>query len=167
MKQSVTLIICLPLLSACDVSINTNAPVIPVVVPALQPDAAITPQQRVIVSRALEFLMLLDEGRADLTWLPAGSALKASTSESNWVKGISGLRTGVGEFKHRNHAQISFTREMPDAPPGLYAAVQIQSSFSNLEVVEVVLLVEEDDQWRVVGYNISKNIQLKAAIPLL
>ncbi|WP_158664927.1 DUF4019 domain-containing protein [Pseudomonas sp. SWI44] len=143
MKQSVTLIICLSLLSACDVSINTNA------------------------SRALEFLMLLDEGRADLTWLPAGSALKASTSESNWVKGISGLRTGVGEFKHRNHAQISFTREMPDAPPGLYAAVQIQSSFSNLEVVEVVLLVEEDDQWRVVGYNISKNIQLKAAIPLL
>ena len=65
-----------------------------------------------------------------------------------------------------NASAITFTKQLPDAPPGHYAAVQTQSAFSNLTVTEAVLLVEENEQWRVVGYNLSKTVEVAAKMRL-
>lgn len=164
MKHSV-LLVGLLVLAGCDVSINTNAPTTNTSAVILsEPDSA--QQQKQVAGTANEFLLLLDAGRSDLTWTSAGSALKATTTESNWVKGISGLRMGLGEFQQRDHFQVAFTKQLPDAPPGHYAAVQTQSKFANMTVTEAVLLSEEAEQWRVVGYNISKTVEVAAGIRL-
>ncbi|MFF7110057.1 DUF4019 domain-containing protein [Pseudomonas sichuanensis] len=164
MKHGV-LLVGLLLLAGCDVSINTNAPATNASAVVLsQPGSA--QQQKQIAETANEFLLLLDAGRADMTWTSAGSVLKAATTEPNWVKGISGLRMGLGELQQRNQYQVAFTKQLPDAPPGHYAAVQTQSTFANMTVTEAVLLSEEADQWRVVGYNISKAVEVSAGIRL-
>jgi hypothetical protein len=95
MKHGV-LLVGLLLLAGCDVSINTNAPATNTSAVVLsQPGSA--QQQKQIADTANEFLLLLDAGRADMTWTSAGSVLKAATTEPNWVKGISGLRMGLGD----------------------------------------------------------------------
>lgn len=165
MKQVFALCVSVSVLSGCDVAINTNAPTTTASAVTLsQPDSA--QQQQLVAETAAEFLLLLDAGRIDMTWPPAGSALKAATSESNWVEGIRGLRAGLGELKQRDHFQVAFTKQLPDAPPGHYAAVQSQSTFANIVVTEAVLLSEEADRWRVVGYNISKTVEVSAGIRL-
>lgn len=165
MKHCFTVMISLLVLAGCDVSINTNAPINNAsAVPLSEPGSA--QLQRQLVDTATEFLLLLDAGRIDITWPSAGSALKAATTESNWVKGISGLRTGLGELQQRDQFQIAFTKQLPDAPPGHYAAIQSRSRFANMTVTEAVLLSEEADQWRVVGYNISKTVEVSAAVRL-
>ncbi|MBV6286086.1 DUF4019 domain-containing protein [Pseudomonas aegrilactucae] len=165
MKQCITGIVSLLLLAGCDISINTNAPNTSTSTVTLS-DPGSAQQQRLVVDKALEFLLLLDAGRIDMTWPPSSSALKAIMSESVWVKTIGGLRMGLGEFKQRERAQISFTKQLPDAPPGHYAAVQIQSTFANMTVTELILLSEEDEQWRVAGYNISKSVEVAAQVRL-
>lgn len=165
MKQCVTVLASLLLLTGCDISINTNAPDTSTSTVTLS-EPGTAQQQRHIVDKALEFLLLLDAGRIDLTWPESGSALKASTTESNWVKGLSGLRMGLGELKQRERALISFTKQLPNAPAGHYAAVQIQSTFANMTVTEAVLLGEEDEQWRVVGYNVSKTVEVATKFSL-
>ena len=163
MKQCFAVLSSLLLVAGCDVSLNTNAS-------GTQASAVVVSDpgsaQRLVVDTAVQFLMLLDAGRTDMTWVTAGSALKATTTESNWVKGIGTLRIGLGELKQRDRAQITFTKQLPDAPPGHYAAVQTQSAFSNLTVTEAVLLAEENEQWCVVGYNLSKTVEVAAKMRL-
>jgi hypothetical protein len=165
MKQCFTVLLSLLMLAGCDVSIDTNAPATSTSTVQLSDPGSAQLQQRV-VGNAASFLLLLDAGSADMTWATAGSALKATTSEANWIKGISGLRMGLGELKQRAHFQITFTKQLPDAPPGHYAAVQSQSTFANMTVTEAVLLNEEAEQWRVVGYNISKTVEVTAGVRL-
>lgn len=165
MKQCFAVLSSLLLIAGCDVSFNTNASGTQASTVVVS-DPGSEQQQRLVVDTAVQFLMLLDDGRTDMTWATAGSALKATTTESNWVKGIGTLRMGLGELKQRDRAQITFTKQLPDAPPGHYAAVQTQSAFSNLTVTEAVLLVEENEQWRVVGYNLSKTVEVAAKMRL-
>ncbi|WP_194790757.1 DUF4019 domain-containing protein [Pseudomonas sp. UFMG81] len=165
MKHCFTLLVSVLALAGCDVSINTNAPATSTSAVTVSPPGS-AQQQRQVAGTANAFLLLLDAGRADMTWSSTGSALKATTSESNWVNGISGLRMGLGELQQRDHFQITYTRQLPDAPPGHYAAIQTQSTFANMAVTELVLLVEDADQWRVVGYNISKAVEVAAGIRL-
>ena len=166
MKHRFTVMISLLVLAGCDVSINTNAPTTNTAPAVTLSEPGSAQQQRRLVDTATEFLLLLDAGRIDMTWPSVGSVLKAATTESNWVKGISGLRTGLGELQQRDQFQIAFTKQLPDAPPGHYAAIQTQSRFANMTVTEAVLLSEEADQWRVVGYNISKAVEVSAGVRL-
>lgn len=128
MKQCFAVLSSLLLIAGCDVSFNTNASGTQASAVVVS-DPGSEQQQRLVVDTAVQFLMLLDAGRTDMTWATAGSALKATTTESNWVKGIGTLRMGLGELKQRDRAQITFTKQLPDAPPGHYAAVQTQSAF--------------------------------------
>jgi hypothetical protein len=142
------------LLCGCNVSFNTGA------AKNATSTAGTPEQQKVVVEAATAFLEQLDAGRVRETWAVASPVLRSATTQGMWVNGVGAFRSTAGTFKSRKLKGIGFTNTIEGAPPGEYAAVAFSSAFSNTSVEEKVVIRKESDQWRVVGYFMSKTVSI-------
>lgn len=152
MKLFAVVLLSAALLSGCDVSFNKGTPKVTASDPGTQL------QQQQIFDAALAFLVLLDAGKADMTWSVVSPTFQAKIPEPVWVNGLKALRIGLGSFNKREPLGFGFTDQMPDAPAGHYAVIEFASTFATTSVKEKVILRDDDERWGVVGYFVHKSV---------
>jgi hypothetical protein len=153
MKIIATLLAATLLLTACNVSINTDQQ------QAGKSEPGTEAQQKSVVSAAKAFLVQLDSGDIDGTWSKSSPYLQQLSSHAVWSTGISAFRSTVGGFKSRKLKGIGFTHEIDGVPSGDYAAVAFDSTFANATVEEKVVLHQDKGTWKVLGYFMSKSLK--------
>lgn len=154
MKQFAAVVFFLMLLTGCDVSFNKPANKV-----FIASDPGTEQQQRQVHDAAVEFLTLLDANKVAETWTASSPVLKEAMSEAAWVNMLKAVRLGLGSFKERSPAGIGFTQAMPDAPAGNYCVIEFNSVFATTSLKEKVIVRDENEQWKVVGYYVSKSVK--------
>jgi hypothetical protein len=106
---------------------------------------------------AVAWLALTDSGKYGESWDTAAAAFKAGVTKADWDKALRAIRAPMGALRSRTLKSATFTRKLPDAPPGEYVILQFDSQFENRSgVVETVTpMREKDGSWRVSGYFIK------------
>ena len=102
------------------------------------------------------FLHELDADRD--TWDLLSESLKASMMKIAWSSTLLGLKGISGELIERQSGQAVFTDKLPDAPAGRYFICDFDSRFSRGNVTERVVLVLENEDWKIAGYFRTKTL---------
>lgn len=92
------------------------------------------------------------------TWDLLSKELKESTAKLSWSSTLAGFNTIFGKNVERTYKSSTFTDSLPDAPPGRYYICDFDSTFSKMSASERIVLVLEEEDWRIAGYFRSKSI---------
>jgi hypothetical protein len=102
---------------------------------------------------ASSWLALVDAGRYDQSWDDVSGYLKQKITKDQWVAELKQVRAPLGTVKSRKLARVQLRDAPPGMPAGQYAEVQYTTAFSTTSPApEVVAMVLENKQWRVVAY---------------
>ena len=151
MKLTIAFLIAVTLVAGCEVSFNSGTADKGTV------EAGTAEEQTAVAKAANAFLKRLDAGKADETWSTASPLLSRSTNQVVWSVGIRTFRGSVGSFKSRGLKGIGFTHTVDGVPPGDYAGVGFDTTFSNSTVEEKVVLHKDQGEWKVMGYFLTKS----------
>jgi uncharacterized protein DUF4019 len=131
--------------------------------PTPAPEAATTPapapgstdQLGIATTLAQQWIALVDEGKYPESWTAAGKLFQANMPQEKWSQVLTGARKPFGKVVSREVAGREIKTDVPGAPPGQYALVGFNTNFEHKpDMTETVtLILEEDGQWRVVGYS--------------
>ncbi len=117
---------------------------------AAQSDEDLLEQARLASEAWLSFM---DHDAFADAWDTSGNQMREGVGQEEWVEQMTGIRQQLGRSTWRAPDQKRLQRDPENVPPGLYAFVQYRTDYENAPVEElVVLFLEPDDQWRVVGY---------------
>jgi hypothetical protein len=140
------------------------------------PEAATTPtpapgsndQLGVATTLAQQWIALVDEGKYADSWAAAGKLFQANMPQAKWTQVLTGARQPFGKVVSREIAGREIKTDIPGAPPGQYALVGFSTNFEQKpDMTETVtMILEEDGQWKVVGYSANpKPAQGQAQTP--
>jgi hypothetical protein len=102
---------------------------------------------------AKSWLALVDAGRYGESWNQVAQYLKKKITKDQWVTELNQIRTPLGTVKSRRLDSTQFKDNLPGLPAGQYAAVRYTTAFANAPPgTELVALMLENGQWRVVAY---------------
>jgi len=103
---------------------------------------------------AASWLVLLDAGQYQETWIRSASPFRAAVSQENWLHAASQVRTPLGAVTARTLKSAQFTRTLPNVPDGEYVVMQYDTSFANKAgaVETITPMRDKDGSWRVSGY---------------
>jgi hypothetical protein len=105
------------------------------------------------------WLALVDAGRYAESWREAGSFLRSSIPEAQWVAELAELRRRAGRNLARELAVKDYATGVEDGPRGHVFVLKHRSAFENIpDAVETVSTIyeEESGAWRVIGYSVQK-----------
>jgi len=104
---------------------------------------------------AQQWLALVDEGKYADSWSAAGKLFQANMPQEKWGQVLTGARKPLGNVLSRELAGREIKTDIPGAPAGQYALVGFKTNFEHkTDMIETVtLILEEDGQWKVVGYS--------------
>lgn len=121
--------------------------------PAQAPAA--DPQLTAARNVAQQWIAFVDQGQYAESWSASGKLFQANMQQQQWVQTLTGARTPLGTVISREVAGSEIRESLPGAPAGRYALVSFATNFQNKpDIIETVTMVmEEDGQWRVVGYS--------------
>jgi hypothetical protein len=111
-----------------------------------------TAQQRAAQS-AKSWLALVDAGKYGQSWNDVSQYLKKKITKKEWVAELQQIRAPLGAVTSRRFADVQLRNDLRGLPAGQYAAVQFTTTFEKSPTApEVVAMVLESGQWRVVAY---------------
>lgn len=99
------------------------------------------------------WLALFDANDIEATYDTAAEAFKTQVELQDWEAQAAQVKQAVGELDGRTYMETTYADELPQAPEGDYMIVQYETQYANLNVTEYVILVQEGDTWRMVGFN--------------
>ncbi|OGJ87676.1 MAG: hypothetical protein A2268_04100 [Candidatus Raymondbacteria bacterium RifOxyA12_full_50_37] len=77
-------------------------------------------------------------------------------SDEKWAEMLTAVRKPLGTCVSRELVSSKTMDKAPGAPDGRYAQIEFKASFENKkEAVETVVVLKEDDTWKLVGYFIK------------
>jgi uncharacterized protein DUF4019 len=125
------------------------------------PEATATPapadpnQLAIATTLAQQWLALVDEGKYADSWSAAGKLFQANMPQEKWTQVLAGARQPFGKVVSRELAGREIKTDIPGAPAGQYALVGFNTNFEHKpDIVETVtMILEQDGQWKVVGYS--------------
>ena len=109
------------------------------------------------VHAASQFLFLVDTEEYAKSWDVSSASLKKMLTQETWRERITKIRTSLGQIVERYQHKITYTDTASDVSSGKYVIVTFLSKFELRERVTetITLLLDDDNQWQVVGYFIS------------
>ena len=113
-------------------------------------------QEEAALDATLKWLVLLDTGEWDRSWIEAAQSFQDVVDRGEWTETIELIRAPLGDLLSRKILTIQYTDNLPDAQEGKYFIIQFESSFANKDNAIETLLpsLEEDKGWRISGYYI-------------
>lgn len=112
------------------------------------------PQQTAAIGAAQQWIALVDQGQYAESWAATGRLFQSSMQQPQWVQTLTGARTPLGTVVSREVAGSEIRESLPGAPAGQYALVSFATNFQNKpDIIETVTMINEDGQWKVVGYS--------------
>lgn len=116
-----------------------------------------TPEEAAI-QVANAWLELMDADEYEKSWEEAASIFQGSVTARDWTLQAASVRAQIGDVESRELESAGHTTDLPEAPPGEYVILVHNSAFEEMPAVrEVVTVVNEDGEWKVVGYFIQPN----------
>lgn len=135
---------------------NLFAPIVVATAVLLAGNAIAQEDQRVADARAAaaSWLVLLDAGQYQQTWLQSASLFRAAVTQETWLQAANLVRTPLGAVTARTLKSAQFTRTLPQVPDGDYVVIQYDSTFANrAHAVETITpMRDKDGSWKVSGY---------------
>lgn len=111
-------------------------------------------QQTAAIGAAQQWIALVDQGQYAESWAATGRLFQSSMQQPQWVQTLTGARTPLGTVVSREIAGSELRESLPGAPAGQYALVSFATNFQNKpDIIETVTMINEDGQWKVVGYS--------------
>jgi hypothetical protein len=112
------------------------------------------PRATTAQKEARRWLELTDHGDAAASWRDAGKKFQNAITADRWADSLKDVRPPLGELVDRTVLSTQLTRQIPGAPDGDYALLEIRTSFAKkTDTRETVTLEREaDGAWRVIGY---------------
>ena len=109
-----------------------------------------------LTEAVLEWLSHVDGGNYGDSWSSSGSFFRSQVTEVQWITQLSRTRAPLGRPSDRVQKNVVRLEEVPGAPPGEYMVIQFTVTFGKATATETVTtMVDEDGEWRVVGYSIQ------------
>ncbi len=114
------------------------------------------PRATIAQKEARSWLELTDHGDAAASWRAAGKKFQNAITADRWADSLKQVRPPLGELVERTVLSTQLTKQIPGAPDGDYALLEIRASFAKkTDGRETVTLEHEaDGAWRVIGYYI-------------
>jgi hypothetical protein len=114
------------------------------------------PRATTAQKEARRWLDLTDHGDAAESWRAAGKKFQNAITADRWADSLKQVRPPLGELVKRTVLSTQLTKQIPGAPDGDYALLEIRTSFAEkTDSRETVTLEHEaDGVWRVIGYYI-------------
>lgn len=117
------------------------------------PAGAIDPAAEAPKQAVSEWLALVDEGQYGASWDAAGDLLQNQLSRDAWVAGAPKARKPLGPLQDRTIRFKQAAETLPGAPDGDYRIYVTDATFARkASGEELVTVVREDGDWKVVGY---------------
>jgi hypothetical protein len=111
-------------------------------------------QDSAIVSQS--FVEVLDSENFGKSWSQASAYFQAAISQAEWEKTMNTSRKPLGKLIKREIADQRTSKDPQNLPKGDYMVLFYKSSFAKKErAYELVTLVKEDNQWKVLTYQIN------------
>jgi len=124
----------------------------PVVEEASTPRMPATPAS----AAADELLSLLDKGEFEDVFEHAGRRVREGTPREAFVTTMHALRSSLGAVRNRLVVSESMVERNPDGVVGPYQVRQYTTAFDAGARREVLVLVAENDAWRLYSYNVAE-----------
>ena len=114
------------------------------------------PRATAAQTEARRWLDLTDHGDAAESWRAAGKKFQNAITADRWADSLKEVRPPLGELVERTVLSTRLTKQIPGAPDGDYALLEIRTSFAKKTYSRetVTLEHEADGAWRVIGYYI-------------
>lgn len=106
------------------------------------------------LSEAERWLALVDANDYAGSWAATGDLFKGEVSEEEWRESMAVFREDMGAVRERTLQDQTLETIMPGAPEGEYLMLEYRSVFDQQArgAELVVLMRQDDDSWRVIGY---------------
>jgi hypothetical protein len=107
--------------------------------------------------QATHWLEDLDRGRAAESWNDVAAVMRAGRNQQEWLRDIIAPREALGKSITREIKSAEFSTSVRGAPEGKYVTVVYLTKFARSTLVnETILMMVEDDHWRVAGYSLAR-----------
>jgi hypothetical protein len=109
------------------------------------------------VMAANAWIILIDQGKYDESWMTAALSFKKAITKQNWKQTLTAVRKPLGKLVSREIKGKMYTTSLPGAPDGEYVVIQFATSFEHkVSAIETITpMLDKDGQWRVSGYYIK------------
>lgn len=125
----------------------------PVAEPTTETAVSTPAVYRAVEADARNWVALVDKAAWQQSWAAAGTAFRTAVTADQWTAQVDPVRSPLGAVNSRKLATIEAPGALPGAPEGDYRIARFATSYENAAgAVETVVLVKEDDEWKVVGY---------------
>jgi hypothetical protein len=111
-----------------------------------------TEQAQAATQAAEKWLVYVDESEYTKSYEEASEMLQEQVTSERWAQGLLGVESQAGALNERTLQGARYTTQLPNAPEGEYVVVQYMSEFAKAQAQEVVLMMRENDAWKVAGY---------------
>ena len=103
---------------------------------------------------ATAWLKLVDTGNYAQSWDEAAAVMKSSVAKEQWQQILQANRAPLGTLLSRKLTSVTYTAELPGAPPGQYVVLKYASSFEHKsDAIETATpTLDKDGRWRVSVY---------------
>ncbi|GLS84288.1 DUF4019 domain-containing protein [Paraferrimonas haliotis] len=103
------------------------------------------------------WLALVDSQQYAASWQNAAAFFQQAIDQATWEQSLAQVREPLGELIGREVKASKFATELPGVADGQYMIYQFTTEYSNkANAIETLTLVLEDDgEWRVIGYYIN------------
>ena len=118
-------------------------------------------------SAAIEaWLTLMDTGRHDQSWDTAAKSFRGVVTKTEWTAESEKIRRPLGEVVSRKSTTTQQVKTFPGMPDGVYCIAEFDTEFagSQLAAEVVTFALEEDGQWRAIGYLIRPRTAVEQAV---
>jgi len=103
---------------------------------------------------AHSWLTLVDQVRYGQSWDSAAAIFRNAVSKPAWERAVLAVRGPLEPFGARKLRSATFSRVLPNAPPGEYVVLSYEAALGGgrTAVETVTPMRESDGRWRVSGY---------------
>lgn len=104
-------------------------------------------------SAVMAWLASVDEGQYKESWDSGAELFKQQVTTATWVEALTITRKPLGGVVERTLISQQTATELPNVPAGQYVVLQFKTRFEERdEAAEMVTVVHEGDDWKIVGY---------------
>jgi hypothetical protein len=99
------------------------------------------------------WLARVDAGDYAASWEGGSAVFRQAVTAAQWEQALAQARQPLGELRERRLLQADHSTQLPGAPPGEYVALVFRTTFAAGAANEqLVMMLDEDGEWRPVGY---------------
>ena len=109
-----------------------------------------------------QWLTLIDEGLYGEAWDAGGQYFRQHVDKKDWNDILTKDRKPMGAVLNREIDEVKYKSNMYGAPDGEYILILFETDYEKHKTVkeEVTYVLEQDGQWRLVGYRTKSRFSL-------